>query len=202
MAQVFSGRMGIALLCILLVCAACASSPPSRFYQLGSLKAGNQPATGGAPRQLITVAVALVQIPDYLDRPQIVTSSGGNELRLAEFDRWAGSLDDDINRALAEDLSALLPADRFLVTTRAAGPAALPQYRVEVNIIRFEGAPGKSVLLKARWTIFNRDRALSLHRESIISRKVRGDTYEALVTAMSDSLAALGGDIAGAILSF
>ena len=69
----------------------------------------------------------------------------------------------------------------------------------EVNIVRFEGAPGKSVLLKAQWAIFNGERDVSFYRQSVISEKAHGDTYEAFVAAMSKALAGLGGDIADAI---
>jgi uncharacterized protein len=50
---------------------------------------------------------------NYLDRPQIVTRAGKNELKLSEFDRWAGSLDSDVAPAIVDDVSSLLPADLF-----------------------------------------------------------------------------------------
>ena len=61
------------------------------------------------------VAVGPVAIPDYLDRPQILTRSGPSELQLAEFERWAGSLEKDVSRVLAENLSTLLEKDHVIV---------------------------------------------------------------------------------------
>jgi uncharacterized lipoprotein YmbA len=98
-----------------VILSGCASSPPSKFYQLGALN-GQAVETRNASHQgSEVVSVGPLRIPDYLDRPQIVTRSGNNELKLAEFDRWAGSIENDIIRVLAEDISAQLPADRFFV---------------------------------------------------------------------------------------
>jgi len=52
---------------------------------------------------------------NYLDRPHIVSRAGRNKLKLSEFDRWAGSLERDVARVLVEDISSLLPADRFSI---------------------------------------------------------------------------------------
>ncbi len=194
---------------LFLFVSGCASSPTSRFYQLSSLKmsslnsgaAGAGEKLSGIKTKIFNIKVGPVQIPDYLDRPQIVTASGGNELKLAEFDRWAGSLEQDVTRVMSEDLAVLLPADRFRVAQWSSWSAAASQYQVAVNIIRFEGAPGRSVLLKAQWTIFNREHKLKVHEESVITEEVHGATYGAFVMAMSNALAGLSRAIAGSIMS-
>src|SRR6476660_6643335 len=53
-----------------------------------------------------------VAIPGYLDRPQIVTRVGPNELRLDEVARWGEPLRDGIARALQQDLLAASGARR------------------------------------------------------------------------------------------
>ncbi len=204
MSKAFSGRAGILLpLVFLFACAGCASSPPTRFYQLSSMRANSadlgETKTAGRPG---IVMVGPVQIPDYLDRPQIVTVSGKNRLKLAEFDRWGGSLDKDTARVLVEDMSAFLPPSRFQVTPWTFYWAPLPfRYRVGVNIIRFEGAPGKTVLLKAQWVIYDKERRIRLQRESAITEEVRGNTYGSIVASMSRALADLGKEMAGSVMS-
>jgi uncharacterized lipoprotein YmbA len=70
----------------------CASTKPARFYTLSPLD-GTGERSGTVPaEQRIAVAVGPIAIPDYLDRPQILTRSGPRELELSEFERWAGSL--------------------------------------------------------------------------------------------------------------
>ena len=159
--------------------------------------------TGSAAGDGETVAVGPVRIPDYLDRPQIVTSSGDNEIRLAEFDRWAGSLDEDVVRVLVSNISALLPADRFFVTRWISVPQSVSAatYRVEVDITRLEGTPGKSVFLEAQWSLFHKEKGILLKRKSSISREVNGAGYEAFVAALSNTLEGLSREIAEAIRS-
>ncbi len=202
MTRIVSG--GFWVLCLgLLLSAGCGGSTPSRFYQLGSLKAEPAASAEASPAERIVVAIGPLRIPDYLDRPQIVTRSGINEIRLAEFDRWAGSLERDTVRVLTEDISALLPADRFLVIpwVSASGSALPSLYRVEVTIVRFDGGPGSSVVLKAQWAVFKSGEGLLLHRESVIREEVHGPGYVDMVAALSDALAGLSKDIANTITS-
>ncbi|HEX8948540.1 MAG TPA: PqiC family protein, partial [Dissulfurispiraceae bacterium] len=140
----------------MVILAGCAGSPSSKFYQLNSLQNSNLTAHAASPEQDLIIAIGPVRIPDYLDRPQIVTRAGINELRLSEFDRWAGSLESDIIRVLAENISSLLSAERLSVVrwTPYRESQAPAQYRVEMFVDRFEGTPGDSVLLKARWIVF------------------------------------------------
>ena len=141
--------------------------------------------------------------PDYLDRPQIVSRAGNNELRLSEFNRWAGSLESDVTRVLVEDISSLLPADRFSVLrwTPYLDSQVFALYRVEVLVERFEGALGDLALLKAQWGVFAPDRRLLLQKESQISEQMNGSSYNALVDAMSSALERLSRDISGGIVS-
>ncbi|MCL5022469.1 MAG: PqiC family protein [Nitrospirae bacterium] len=204
MARVFSRGLGTLFLAVsVTICAGCATSAPSRFYQLGSLKAESTAGKDSPHEQRIVVAIGPIRIPDYLDRPQIVTRSSRNELRLAEFDRWAGSIEKDIVRVLAEDISALLPEDRFFVTPWVSASQSVhpSPYRVEVNIARFEGAPGGSVLLKAQWSVFHREKGLLMSKESTVNQEVHGTTYEAFVIALSNALAGLSRDIQEALIS-
>ncbi len=203
MARFFPGGSYLRWLVFALICAGCASSTPSRFYQLSSLKTESAASEENPYDQRITVAIGPLRIPDYLDRPQIVTRSGKNEIILAEFDRWAGSLKADIVQVLTEDVSALMPRDRFLVipwvsASEATGPST---YRIEVNIVRFEGAPNRSVTLRAQWTVFHNEKGLLLRGESVISEEVHGADYGSIVTALSNALAGLGRDIAHAVNS-
>ncbi len=123
----------------------CSSLPPVRFYVVTPL-AGPAPATR-APGP--GVVVAAVRLPEYLERPQLVTRSGDNRLQLEEFHQWGGNLGKDLTRVLAENLSLLLGSDAVV-----AAPHALrmrPDYRVELEVLRFERAGDARVHLTAKW---------------------------------------------------
>lgn len=187
---------------LVILFAGCASSPRSMFYQLSPLQNRTAITRDASPDKTEMIAIGPVHIPDYLDRPQIVTRAGKHELRLSEFDRWAGSLESDVTRVLVENISGLLPDDHFSVVPwipylESQVPSS---YRVEVNVDRFEGTLGDSVLLKAQWMVLANNRSMLLERESLIREQINGDSYDALVGAMSSALEKLSSDISGGIL--
>jgi uncharacterized lipoprotein YmbA len=178
----------------------CASSRAARFYTLNSFGTSGEHPRDVASERGTAVAIGPVAIPDYLHRPQIITRSGEREIDLAEFERWAGSLEQDISRVLAENLSALLSGDHVTVLRlRDVHPFPV-KYRVGVDVMRFEGSIGGSVTLAARWSVHREEDGNVLSaRESIVREPVEGPDYDALVAAMSRALATLSREIAGAI---
>lgn len=188
---------------VVMILTGCASSSSSKFYQLNPVQNKTSVTGDVSSDQSQVIAIGPVRIPDYLDRPQIVTRSGKNELKLSEFDRWAGSLENDVNRVLVEDISSLLPAGCFSVVhwTPYLGSQVPASYRVEVIVDRFEGALGDSVLLKAQWRIFAKDRSLILEKGSQVREQVNGSSYDELVAAMSSALERLSRDICVGIMS-
>ena len=183
-----------------LVLAGCGTSPPSRFYVLNAVKAqetGGQVTT--APQSGF-IAVGPVQIPDYLDRPQIVTRTAQNELAINEFERWGGSLREDVDRVLVENLSALLASDGVAVVSwKRRAPGA---YRLPVEVNRFDAVRGGSVLLKATWGVSSPDGTkVLLVKGSTISQPLNEKDYSAVVAAMSQTLGALSQEIAAGIKS-
>jgi uncharacterized lipoprotein YmbA len=179
----------------------CANSKPARFYTLDPLGTSAEHTKSISAEQGIAIAIGPVAIPDYLNRPQILSRSGSRERKLAEFDRWAGSLEQDISRVLAENLSVLLSKDHVTVLRRGQVVFPFPvEYGVGVDVLRFEGAIGESVILEARWSVHREgDRKILSARESIVREPVEGDDYDALVGAMSRALATLSREIASAI---
>ena len=78
------------LLCVLgVILVACAgNSSPSTFYILRSMESPqeNLPITAG--ERNVSVLVGPIALPGYLDRNQLVTVAGKNEMALDEFNRW------------------------------------------------------------------------------------------------------------------
>ena len=146
----------------------------------------------------ITVVVGPIEIPEYLDRPQIVTRSGSHRLTLAEFDRWAEPVKQRFPRVLAENLAVLLATDRVVVAPWQS--AASLDYRVAVDVIRFEGAPGGEVELVARWMVLGSegDEIAPMKKSSLVVR-ANSPGYDGLAAAMSQAIADLSRHIAAAI---
>ena len=138
-------------------------------------------------------------MPKYLDRPQIVTRSSPNKVELAEFDKWAESLDNILSRAMADNLGVLLETDRVVVLPRRRN---LPlDYQVEVNITRFDTTTQGQTRLTARWILFGKeDREPLVSRESIIATLTETpEDFEAVVASMSRAVENLSREIARTI---
>ena len=192
----------LALGIFLTVAAGCASSPASRFYTLSPMENPQPAPSDSSQAGRIIVALGPVSIPDYMDRPQIVTRSGRNKAVVNEFDRWTGSLEDDITRVLTENLSSSLPADLFRVVRWAPSVQAHLQieYRVTIDLMRIELSPAGPVSLRAQWTVVNEEtKSLVMARETNISETAGGRDFAGMVAAFSRTLATLSRGIAGAI---
>jgi uncharacterized lipoprotein YmbA len=179
----------------LLLAGCSGSSQRVEFYTLNplsSMQAGmNTPATD----QKLSIGVGPVEIPEILDRPQIVTRSGPNKLNIDEFHRWAGRLDLNLGQVVAENISLLLATDKVVVFPWQAD--FNPHYRVELEIRYFEGQWGKDVLLEALWKVSGQQSQQTPSvRKSVIREPLTPEPdYEALVAAYSRAIAQLSREI-------
>lgn len=171
----------------------CATAPSS-FYTLTSTLSTNDRAAPLADKGL-GVGVGPVRFPEFLDRPQIVSRAGPNRLALDEFHRWGGSLQDDFLRVLGENLGQLLGTSRILVEP---AEARFPlDFRVIADVLSFEGSAGREVAFKVRWAVLDPylEQALVVRENSYRSR-ASGDDPEAMIAALSETVAAFSRDVA------
>ncbi len=175
----------------------CSTSPPTRFYALSSFAAGKPTEAGMAQKEPVVVSVGPVGIPEYLDRQQIVTRNSTNQLTLGDFDFWGGSLENDVNRVMVDNLSVMLaPKGISAVTWRARVPFA---YSISISMTRFE-ATGDAVILKSQWGIVEAGgQTAAIVRGSVITKPLAGRDYKDIVGGMSDALADLSREIAVSI---
>ena len=188
------GRLGFpVLLCTLVSLAAgCASTPPSHFYTLSATAA---PSTAAASS--LVIVVGPLSVPAVVDRPEIVVSSGPNELKLDEFNRWASPLQDNLSRVIAENLVAILGTRR--VTLFPQMPSTVAQYRVSIEVHGFESAIGTSTTLDAVWTVRRTTDGSAETGRTAVRESVPDNSYDAIAAAHSLAVARLSQDIADAV---
>ena len=179
-------------LALFLLLAGCSTSMPPRLYTLQSLTFPDQ-GTVSAQKSSTILSVAVVEVPDYLDQPQIVTRGTGNQLKIHELDLWGGSFKTDVNRVLVEDLSSLL-APRVAVAFYRASHSTT--YKLPVVITRFDAVPGDKVILKARWLLATKDYQGPMH-ETEVKVPLPGTDTPSVVAVMSEALKELSKGIAG-----
>jgi uncharacterized lipoprotein YmbA len=179
-----------------LLLAGCGGSTQRvEFYTLNPLSGMQAKANTPAADQELSIGVGPVEIPEMLDRPQIVTRSGPNKLNIDEFNRWAGRLDENFARVLAQNISSLLGTDQVAVYPWQAD--FKPRYRIPMKIRYFEGQWGKDVLLEAVWSVASQQRKQTNSvRKSVIKEPLSPEPdYEALVAAHSRAIAQLSREI-------
>lgn len=169
----------------------CASTPPARFY---TLSATVPPATTASR---LSVSVGPVSVPPVADRPQFVLSTGANEVRLDDFNRWAAPLQDSLARVIADDLAALLGTSSVTLFPQTSSADA--DYRVAIEVRRFESTPGESSALDAVWILRRTKDGKTETRRTTVREPVTDGSHNALVSAHNRALARLSQEIAQAI---
>jgi uncharacterized lipoprotein YmbA len=206
-------RAALLPLLVGLLAAGC-QSPPSQLYLLNSTAAppqsaaasslGAAPAGYGSTRppqssghpsgSLVAVAVT---VPEYLDRLDIVQRTGANEVKPDYSAQWGESLGVTTTRAVAENLTALVPSDDIVMLPSRS--ARNFDYRVDLDLTHFESdAQGRSTLA-GRWSISDKDGRERASGRVERSDQAAGAGYDAMAAAMSRNLAAASGDIAAAL---
>lgn len=186
----------LALLAGLLgtVLAGCgAKSPEVSYYSLYAVQA---PPAGVKAAGATVLAVGPVTAPDILRRSQIATGSGAGSYRLSDYHRWAGDVEKDFARALAEKLSSRGDAGQVVLF-----PA--PQQvdcQLAVDILAMEGELGREARLSVSWSLLDsRDASVAVVRRSDFRNQPEDAGYDAWVRAQQRNIAALGGEIAAAV---
>jgi len=150
------------------------SSPTTRYYAFDTGDFSNSGAGD------TTVSVGPFEIPDYLNRPQVVVRDQGTGLKVLKFDRWAESLKESVARRITRDISNELST--ALVYKYPSVTDIRPDYRVRGRIYAFEANTDGTVILRLRWGVLNNDNSFSVGP--------RGDTFSATINS-SDDIAAV-----------
>jgi uncharacterized lipoprotein YmbA len=192
-----NSQLLLLLLLLGLLLSGCGTSQKTDFYQLEERsELSLMDIEKGA-----VVGVGPINLPEYINRPQIVTRISKNHLNVSEFNRWIEPVNDSVRRLLVINLSNNLNSNRIY---------GIPGYdriqpldlRIGIDVGRFDGQLGKEVLLESRWSLYDKDDKPILIKVSLISMPVNGNNYPALVLAMNNALQALGEEISQAAAEY
>ena len=190
----------MSVVCLALVLSGCisvSSSPTPRFYMLQAVH--ENPASKKiniAPD--VVIGVGPVKIPEYQDRPQIVTQGKEKTLKFAQFDRWGESLDLGMARLVGENLAVILPEAKF---TLYPWNSSIPvKYQVVVEIVQLDSELDKDLFLAAQWLIIDAQNAKTMIiKRSEFRQPIIPQNYSGLVKTLSTACASLSSEIAEAL---
>lgn len=145
------------------------------------LSAGGLAPVGSAG---IAVGVGPVTLPAYLDRGEVVFMSGANEVQIPSKVHWAGTLSDNVTRALATDLGGQIGSSNVLPYPWGANVKL--RYQVTVDVRQFHAVSGGEAVLDVAWRIQSPEDGQVIRRQNVsLHERIMGDGYEPVITAES-----------------
>lgn len=185
------------LFCCLAVASGGCLSPradPSAFYVLTPIQGTTNTAGQSGHSSL---GVGPVTIPTYLNRVQMVTRVGTNQLDISDHDRWAESLERGVARTLARNLSVLLGLADVKVHPWVHDD--MPDRQVVVRVSKFERDSSGTATLECVWELISTSNGERLAGREVSYTEPAAETGAAgSVAAMSRTLETLSRDIARA----
>jgi len=190
---------------VALVCGGCSVLTPkqdhTRFIMLAATTpsaAGGEQSAGSPNLASIAIGLGPVQLPQYLDRPELVIRTSPNGFDLSQTDRWAEPLADNFCHVLANDLTNMLGATNILQYPWY--PGSKLDYIVHIEVQRFEADTSRNAQLVARWDLRTQSDQVLATRDMQLSRPLSSLTGDAAAAALSEEVGELTGQIAAAIV--
>jgi len=188
---------GVCLVLILGGCISVQNSPTPRFYMLSALNESQISKRMDIASDVL-IGVGPVKIPEYQDRPQIVTQSKDETLKFAQFDRWGESLDLGVERLIAEDLTVMLPGAKF--TLYPWNLTIAVKYQVVVEIVQLDSELDKDLFLVAQWLVIDAQNTKTMIiKRSEFRQPIKPQNYSGLAKTLSTACATLSSEIAEAL---
>lgn len=175
-----------------LALGACASEP-DHFYTLNVLPDGQ-----GAALQSPTAHVLLsVDVPQLVDRPEMVVATTDNGIAVLDHQRWAVPLSEQVFQTLARDIERR--RRDVLVADRAFDQGGVPPVRIKVDIVRLSARRAGQVHMEAHWRIVDARAGVDELGGDVFDGPVNGGGYDSIARAYSRLLSALADKLAAGI---
>ena len=149
---------------------------PDTFYRLS--------ADGPAPQALVEnpeIGVGPIDMPDYIDRQELVFQSSESKFEIPSNHRWAGSLQKNISTVLTTNLARRMKP--FGVVSYPFANDISPEIRVAIRVHQFHALSGGDAVLEATWFISDGD--TEKVRTGSFTEPLEQDGYEGVVAAKS-----------------
>lgn len=180
-----------AMVTLIALLSACASSPPRHFFTLDPVPPPNGRL---ATTSHVFVQLGAIHMPPVLDRKDIVREDAPNRLTISDENRWGAPLSEIVNQVLTQDLIQRLPQGT-VISPNAATTQAVSV--VTLDILQFQADPSDTVVLDASWSMSPPDSSVPSSPQHSVLREPAGlSNFAAQASAMSRALGRLADAIA------
>ena len=128
-------------------------SPATEHYVLSPVVEAPPGGTVSLTAPLV-IGVGPVNLPVYLDRPQMVVRRAPDVIEVVELKQWGEPLRDGVTRVLAINLAHLLP-DSVVIAFPWRSTEKVGR-QVIVDVVQMDGPAGGVIVLDARWRVLDR----------------------------------------------
>ena len=170
-----------------------------RFYMLHSIDK-DQVGKKFNTTSNVVIEVGPVKIPEYQDRPQMVTINKAGTLTFAEFDRWGESLEHSLARLINEDFVVILPgASLQMFPSNLSIPI---KYQVMVDVLQIDSELDKDIFFVAQWSLIDvENNKMVFTKRSELRQVINPHNYAGLAGTLSAVCGELSSEIAEKIAS-
>lgn len=177
---------------------ACASTPSTDFYALDSLSLPPVATTPVLEKKLL-IGIGPLTLPALVDRKQIITRAENHTLQIAEFHQWAAPLKENVIAVLGKNMATLQP--NAIVRPYPWSAYGNVDYRVIIDVSRFDTQLGKSVNIEASWVIMEeKNHTIVKNGEAKIERLLNDESYQSATQALSELLSQLSQQLSNELL--
>jgi uncharacterized protein len=163
------------------------------FYVLS----GPEGTPNTASADAITVYVGPATVPDAVDRAPMVIHDSANQVQLPEEHRWAEPLKSAIPRVVAQYLMRELGTSRVMASR--AGTSLDVDYRVALEVQRFDSSLSQGATIEVLWTITGKRANPPRAGRATVTEPANPPTPEGIAAAHSRALGRVAAQIAAAI---
>ena len=188
----------ISLLLITLALSGCLGgySPQSNFYRIQPLSSDK---TAPISTKKLSVGINMPQLPEYLDKPQIISfDANSSQMNIDELNRWGEPLDSMIQRTIAQDISLYLP--KSVVKAKSS---LLEKFNlmVDIQIIRLDMIKKDKAVLSAWWFISNSSQNILTRQKTTLTSSI-DNNYNSYVNALTQLFGKLSKEIADKLITY
>ncbi len=182
------------VLIFLILVTGCAAVSKEQFFALSSATPGPKAIYAGIDRD---VSIEVVDIPEMIDRPQIVLFTSATGVSILDNERWAETVKSGITRVLNKNLSASLPEAWVAPAPNEHTPNPI---RVIVHVEEMTATAEGKVVLTASWIVRADADKLNTSGRLALTRDTKLPMQAGEVVALwSDELGKLSESIAASI---
>jgi uncharacterized lipoprotein YmbA len=156
---------------------ACSSAPSSKSYYQLPTAAGVMTQKSNIPAER-QIQLTGVNVADYLNGLGIVYQTSDVQFVMANNNLWAGSLQQQLQQSLMDNLNADLPG--WIVTNHSTGDG---EKTLSVNVAAFHGRYDGTVVVRGDWILTDRTNTLTRSFDILLSQT--DDGYDSLVRALA-----------------